>query len=437
MPSPKAVLTRARERRPLLDHLVRTVQRYQADTGDRLAAAVTFYWFLSLFPLLLLGVAVLGVVYSDPADPGKDLSAELAKVLPSTLASTLEEVITSNTGTTGVLGVGGLLLSGLGWIDALRESIRTIWHQNVLAGNIVVRKATDVLVLVGLFATLGASMLFTGLVTAFTTTVLEWVGVDDPEAVGAAVLTRVVGYSVALLVDTAVFLYLFSRLARVRTPLRRVLHGAVFGAIGFEVLKVVGGFYVERTTAKGEATYGTFAVVIGLLLFLNLVSRLLLLTAAFVVTAPYDSDVAPSGTASRELARQAGIPQEYADPGRPDPPALQHGGAPTPLRAALQGRTPSQHEPEGRGAPTGGTDAAVSGERPATAPGRSWARREEEAVVAVPAAPAVTPHAADGPSPAAQRAVRAAASAGAGAIAVVLLAVLAHLLGTVRRVLRR
>ncbi|MDP3711243.1 MAG: YihY/virulence factor BrkB family protein, partial [Mycobacteriales bacterium] len=373
MRSPQAVLARARARRPLLDHLVRAVARYQADTGDRLAASVTFYWFLSLFPLLLLGVSVLGVVYDDP---GKDLSAELAKVLPSTLAVTLEDVITSNTGTTGVLGVGGLLLSGLGWIDALREAIRTMWHQNVLAGNIVVRKAVDVLVLVGLLATLGASVVFTGLVTAFTGTVLEWLGVDDPEAVGPAVLTRIVGYSVALLVDTGVFLYLLTRLARVRTPVSRVLRGAVFGAIGFEVLKVVGGLYVERTTAKGEATYGTFAVVIGLLLFLNLVSRLILLTAAFVVTAPYDSDVAPSGTASREQARKAGIPEAYADSDPDDPPALQEDGAPTPLRPVLQGRTPPQDEPEGEG--------------------RSWSRRAEPTAGDAPAArltdpPAATP----------------------------------------------
>ena len=46
MASPQALFARAREQRPFLDHLVRTVQRYQADTGDRLAAAVTYFWFL-------------------------------------------------------------------------------------------------------------------------------------------------------------------------------------------------------------------------------------------------------------------------------------------------------------------------------------------------------------------------------------------------------
>ena len=52
------------------------------------------------------------------------------------------------------------------------------------------------------------------------------------------------------------------------------------GAVGFEVLKAFAAFYIGRTTSKGEATYGTFAVVVGLLVFLNLVSRLVIYTAA-------------------------------------------------------------------------------------------------------------------------------------------------------------
>jgi membrane protein len=94
------------------------------------------------------------------------------------------------------------------------------------------------------------------------------------------------------------------------------------------------------------------------LLFLNLVSRLLLYASAFVVTGPYDSDVAPSGTASPELARRAGIPEHYAT--RPEPPAVREDGAPSPLPAVLGGRTPPQDEPDG-----GPTPPATPG---ATAP---------------------------------------------------------------------
>jgi membrane protein len=67
MPSPKAALTSAREKRPALDHLIRAVGRYQADAGDRQAAAVTFFGFLSFFPVLALATAILTYALGDDA----------------------------------------------------------------------------------------------------------------------------------------------------------------------------------------------------------------------------------------------------------------------------------------------------------------------------------------------------------------------------------
>ena len=331
MINPGAVLTAARRKSGLLDHLVRAYQRYQADTGDRLAAGVTFYWFLSLFPILLLVLSAYGYLHSGESakDLNTRLSGNLGGFLPSQLVTTLTDTLKGAKGKTGLIGLAGLLLSGLGWIDALREAIRTMWHQNVKAGNLITRKLSDILALVGLFATIAASAFVTGLAGSGPKWLLGQLGVDKTTA--AVVFLKVLGIALAAVVDVVLFLYLFLRLARARTPVRRVLKGAVFGAVGFGILKLVGGFYVQHTTEKGKATYGTFAVVVGLLLFLNLVSRLILLAAAFVVTAPGEDDVRPSGTSDREQARKAGIPEEYAD----EQLTIQDEGAPTPLRAAL------------------------------------------------------------------------------------------------------
>ena len=57
--NPKALFARARDARPGLDHLVRAYQRYSAAAGDRQAAAVTFFGFLSFFPLLALVVMLV------------------------------------------------------------------------------------------------------------------------------------------------------------------------------------------------------------------------------------------------------------------------------------------------------------------------------------------------------------------------------------------
>jgi membrane protein len=415
MLSPAAAVASIRAKRPFVDHVVRTAGRYQADTGDRLAAAVTFYWFLSLFPILLLVLAGYGYLHSGESAAQLDarLGRDLGGFLPSQLIDTLTKTLATAKGKAGVIGLVGLLISGLGWIDALREAIRTIWHQNVKVGNLVVRKLRDVLVLVGLLATLAASTFVTGLAGTGPKLLLEQAGIEKTAA--AQLLLQVLGVVLGAAVDTALFLYLFLGLARVATPVREVLKGTLFGAVGFAALKLVGGYYVERTTTKGQATYGTFAVVVGLLLFLNLVSRLVLLSAAFVVTGPYDSDTRPSGTSDPELARRAGIPPHYAG----TDVNLQEGGAPTPLRAAVQGARPPQEEPAA----------------PSSSVARSWAGRpspetvDEPAPTAAPAVPAEDLPGAE----AVQRAARLTGAAGTAVLA----ALGVYLLRTFARVLRR
>jgi membrane protein len=86
----------------------------------------------------------------------------------------------------------------------------------------------------------------------------------------------------AVLFDTVVFLVLFSRLSGTRAPWRRIIRGALFGAVGFEVLKQVAAILHARTTQN--PVYGTFAVLVGLMVWINIASRFALLAAAWTAT---------------------------------------------------------------------------------------------------------------------------------------------------------
>ena len=277
------LVRRRREAWGWLDHLFRAASRYKADCGDRLAAAVSYYGFLSLFPLLLLGVSVLGFVVSDPLKSEQVLET-LQRDLPG-LGTTIAENLSSvaeHRRSAGVIGLAGLAWAGLGWIAMLRESLRTVWHQEQIRVNLVKRKLLDLATLAGLGVTVGLSF---GIVAVGTA------------VFGDTLLGPVVSFALALVTDTLLFSYLFTRLPRNHRPLRRVLRGALFGAAGFAVLKVVGTVYIGRTVDSGAEVYGTFAVVVGLLIWINLVSRWTLLAAAWTVTEDDDSDVSPSGTA--------------------------------------------------------------------------------------------------------------------------------------------
>ncbi len=69
MVSPGSVLTSARNKWPFLDHLIRAFGRYQADAGDRQAAAVTFFGFLSFFPLIALATSPGAACRGRPRRP--------------------------------------------------------------------------------------------------------------------------------------------------------------------------------------------------------------------------------------------------------------------------------------------------------------------------------------------------------------------------------
>jgi membrane protein len=364
MANPKAVVdsgvSTVRRKRPFLDHTIRAWSRYQADGGDRLAASVTYFGFLSFFPLVALAFSIAGFVVDAYPDAQQKLTEQINNFLPG-LADKLDVASIGNAKVaTGIIGLAGLLFAGLGWIDALREAVRAIWHHNVKAGNFVVKKLVDIGVLAGLGLTLTVSVGVTGVSSAAMTWFLDQLGLGDNSV--ARVGLRVVGIILALLVDFAVFLYLFTRLPRLKTPFRRVAKGAMLGAVGLEILKVVGSLLVSRTT--NNPVYGAFAVVVGLLIWINLVSRFMLFTAAWTVTAPYDTDVPPSGTASPEAARAAGIPEEYADTDPDHVPTAAGDGAPAPLAAAIQGQVPPQDEAEGRTDERAERDRAGRGQVP-------------------------------------------------------------------------
>src|ERR1700712_3041658 len=102
-----------RERRPFLDHLVRAYSRYQADSGDRLAASVTYFGFLSFFPLVALAFSVAGFVVdaypSAQTDPVRQINSFLPGLSDKLNVASIGDAKVA----AGIIGLFGLLLAGL------------------------------------------------------------------------------------------------------------------------------------------------------------------------------------------------------------------------------------------------------------------------------------------------------------------------------------
>ncbi|MFL6128550.1 MAG: YihY/virulence factor BrkB family protein [Mycobacteriales bacterium] len=343
-------LRRERQRRPWLDHLIRAYRRYKSANGDHLAAAITYFSFLSLFPLILLGISVTGFVLANNVGLQQELQDLIRQNVPGDLGRQLSDSVQSliaNRRAIGVVGLLGVAVGGLGWIGNLRTALQLVWSCEQVEENFVKAKLGDLLVLVGLGLGILLSVALTAGGTAAADQLVRAAGLEG--VVGMGTLTTVLGYALALTADTVIFAWLFVRLPRRPVRYRTVLRGALFAAVGYEVLKVVATFYLTRVT--DNPTYGPFASVIGLLIWIDLVSRFLLLAAAWTATGrqPKSSDQCP-------------------DPSEPDPPA-DLADRPAGDRGALGGVASGRH---------GQVGAVASGGRGqvGAVPSGAWDRRE-------------------------------------------------------------
>lgn len=269
----------------IIQHLKRTWQRYRAEKGDTLAASVSYYAFLSFFPLILLALSVVGYVVRGSDAAERKIIVQIQNALPGAIigeGGINLDSIANQSGTIGLIALVGLVISGTGWVGAMRQSLRHMWGAEDLKVNFAVSKLIDIGLLAALGGVLALSVTVSGLGTQGTAQLIDLFNMED--TTGARTTIKVVGLMLPFLVDIAVFGFLFSTLPHVPTRTRALFKGAVLGAVLFEILKLVGAYYIARTT-KGAAVYGTFAVVIGLVVWLNLVMRLTLLTGAWTATA--------------------------------------------------------------------------------------------------------------------------------------------------------
>lgn len=277
----KDLLRRQRARRPWLDHQVRAFERYQERRGNRLAAALTCYGFLSFFPLLALAYALLGYLVGVSDEVRGYFVEAINSLLPGLSEELQVRQIAESKTAVGVIGIAGLLVAGLGWIQTLRESLRDMWgNEPDGGGNPVLLRLWDVAVLALLGLVLICGMATSTVTTAATGTVLGWFGLENVPGAGTAL--RLLSLAIATSFNAVIFLVLFTRLTGARAPWRSIARGAVFGAVGFEVLKQVASLLISRTTEN--PVYASFAVLAGLMVWMNVASRFVLFVAGWTAT---------------------------------------------------------------------------------------------------------------------------------------------------------
>jgi membrane protein len=279
----EAVVARQRRRHAWFDHLARAGGRYERTQGDLMAAGVTYFAFLGLFPVLLLVASIIGLVLAGDVLLQKELFDAIRETFPGTVGKQLVRQLADavdGAGFIGLIALAGFLYAGLRTMDKLRVGMERIWKGHVDPSDVLRDNLQDLVALVALGAVGLLSLGLTGGVTLATSRVLDLIGLAD--GAGSGVLTWVVGIALAVAGDVVIFLWLLRVVPSISHPLRLLLPGALFGAAGFEVLKLIGGYYLSLIS--NSVTASAFGGAVGLLVWINLVARFAFFTAAWTAT---------------------------------------------------------------------------------------------------------------------------------------------------------
>ena len=248
------MLERWRARWQVLDVILRVTERFGAIGGGPLAASIALSTFVSLFPLLLVAIAVIGFLSSGDAEFASRVVSDLG--LSGRSADVVTDAIGAAEGSrqaASIVGLAGLLWSGLGVIGSLQTAVNAAWQET---GRGLVDRLVALRWLVGA----GALLVASGALGRLLALLPGW----------AVPLTIVLG----LAVSTVLFVWTYTTLGHSHVGWRAHLPGALLVAVGFELLKLVGAVWVPRAVASSSALYGSLGVVFAILAWLLVYGRL-------------------------------------------------------------------------------------------------------------------------------------------------------------------
>ncbi len=259
----KLRVERARANHGAVDVVVRTFKRFSEDDGGFYAAALTYYVFFSVFPMLIFATAMLGIVTRIWPAVEADLIEEGFETIPLLNSIVTPDVLADiqrAAGTLALMSVVLALYSGTGGVVALGHALNKI-HRVEEEGNFLVKRLNSIKWL-GIFGALVLASLVLGSVVAVV------------PGVGA-----LLGLGVGFALNVLIFVTAFKFLPRLRRAWRDVLPGALAAGIVFEALKYFGALYIKNGAEGREATFGAFATAAGLLVASYLLAQITLLAA--------------------------------------------------------------------------------------------------------------------------------------------------------------
>jgi membrane protein len=257
-----------------------TIDDWVDDNASRLAAALAYYALLSLAPLIVITVAVVGWFVGADAARGR-VAGELAAVVGGEAAQGIQAVAESAQSPAAgvvstIVGVVTLFIGASGVFGELQSSLNTVWEVAPKPGRGLMGQVRDRF----LSFTMVLSVAFLLLVSLVVTSALSAAGSFMAGALpGGEAVWQVINFAVSLAVVTGLFALIFKVVPDAKVQWRDVWLGAAVTAVLFTLGKLLLGLYLGK--AAVGSSYGAAGSIIALVVWVYYAAQILLIGAEF------------------------------------------------------------------------------------------------------------------------------------------------------------
>ena len=270
--------------------------RYTSARGPLLAQGLSYQAIFAVFAALWVAFAIAGFIVRGNEQLQQSIIDVLAQAIPGLIttdegegAVSIDDLLSASIlGWTGAIAAIGLVATALGWLASGRDAVRAIFGLPAPRANPVLLKLLDVATAIGL----GVAIVLSAGMSILSTTALDALfgalGIDNAST-GGAVVARIVGIGLTFGVDALLLALFYRVLSGIDIPIRLLAPGVAVGAAGFGVLKILGSVLLGGATSN--PLLASFAVILGLLIWFNLICQVILVAASWIAESAADAGV--------------------------------------------------------------------------------------------------------------------------------------------------
>ena len=246
-----------------------------------MAAGISYFAILSLFPLVLAGVSILGFLYSSPKDQ-EHLVAQIVKFIPVStdyLGSRIDEIIRAR-GPIGLIAFIALVPVGLSVFSAIRKGLNHVWQIST-PQHFVRDRAIDILMLFGSSVYV---LLLVPLITSMPRIPLEILAFSS---------------------NFTILMFVHFFVPNIKLAFKDVVAGAMVSAVLFQIIRIAFAWFVTNFTSF-TLVYGSLSALIVFLIWVYL-SSIALMFGAQIAASYYGMYGSGSSLKQKVVAKQLGM----------------------------------------------------------------------------------------------------------------------------------